>query len=226
MSSDRLRALEHESLGIVDAALAGAGPACVTCSFQSSGMVLLHMLRRRIPDVPVLFLDTLHHFDETLAYRDRMAKAWHLNVMTLRATQPAVGLWEHSLDDCCRRHKTEPLFAALESYAVWFSGLRRDQSASRANLQAIAPFQLPSGTSLTKVSPLAGWTTKDVWYYAKQHGIPLLPLYDEGYTSIGCAPCTTRPIDPANLRSGRWQGQKLECGLHVEQTNESLVVSR
>jgi phosphoadenosine phosphosulfate reductase len=221
MSSDRLRALEAESLGTIDATLAVERPACVTCSFQSSGMVLLHMLRRRTPDIPVLFLDTLHHFPETLAYRDRMAEAWRLNLITLSAAEPSIGLWQQDVDGCCRRHKTEPLFAALESYAIWFSGLRRDQAASRANLQEVATFQLPSGTTLMKVSPLARWTTKDVWYYAKAHEIPLLSLYDEGYTSIGCQPCTTLPIDPANLRSGRWQGQKLECGLHVEQASLS-----
>jgi phosphoadenosine phosphosulfate reductase len=226
MWSERLRALEHDSLGMIEAACSLEQPACVTCSFQSSGMVLLHMLRRRHPDVPVLFLDTLHHFPETLAYRDRMAEAWRLNLITLRADQPSIGLWQQDLDGCCRRHKAEPLFAALESYAIWFSGLRRDQSSSRANLQEVAPFTLPSGTTLTKVSPLARWTTKDVWYYAKAHEIPLLSLYDEGYTSIGCQPCTTPPIDPSNLRSGRWQGQKVECGLHVEHTRESLVVSR
>jgi len=222
MSSDHLRALEAESLGTIDATLSTGRPACVTCSFQSSGMVLLHMLRRRIPDIPVLFLDTLHHFGETLTYRDRMVEAWRLNLITLRAAEPSVGLWQQDVDGCCRRHKTEPLFAALESYAIWFSGLRRDQAASRANLQETATFQLPSGSTLIKVSPLARWTTKDVWYYAKAHEIPLLPLYDEGYTSIGCQPCTTPPIDPSNLRSGRWQGQKVECGLHVE----SLVDSR
>lgn len=218
MLSDRLRALEAESLGMIDAALSSALPACVTCSFQSGGMVLLHMLRRRLPNIPVLFVDTLHHFGETLAYRDRMAEAWHLNLATLRAAEPSVGMWQQDVDACCRRHKAEPLFAALESYAIWFSGLRRDQAASRANLQELATFRLPSGTTLLKVSPMAHWTTKDVWYYAKAHEIPLLSLYDEGYTSIGCQPCTTPPIDPSNLRSGRWQGQKLECGLHVEST--------
>lgn len=218
MSLDRLRVLEEESLRIIDTALAAHGSPCVTCSFQSSGVVLLHMLRRRNYQIPVLFLDTVHHFAETLAYRDRIAEAWRLNLVTLRAADPQPGLWQLSTDACCQRHKTEPLFAALESYTLWFTGLRRDQSPSRANLEALAPFRLPSGTTIQKASPLARWTTRDVWYYAKANAIPLLPLYDEGYTSIGCEPCTTRPIDPANLRSGRWGGQKLECGLHVEQT--------
>ena len=109
-----------------------------------------------------------------------------------------------------------PLFAALDAYDVWFTGLRRDQSPSRANLADVEPFRLPSGKTLRKVSPLAGWTTKDVWTYAKTYDIPLLPLYELGYSSIGCEPCTSLPLDPANPRSGRWQGQKLECGIHIQ----------
>src|SRR5262245_38794681 len=101
MSPDRLRVLEEESLHIVDAALAAHGRPCVTCSFQSSGVVLLHLLRRRNFQIPVLFLDTMHHFPETLAYRDRMAEAWQLNLITLRASDPLPGLWQVSTDSCC-----------------------------------------------------------------------------------------------------------------------------
>ena len=110
----------------------------------------------------------------------------------------------------------EPLFSALEGYDTWFTALRRDQSASRANLQEIEPFRLPSGKSIRRVAPLAAWTARDVWRYAKANDIPLLPLYELGYTSIGCEPCTTLPLDPGNPRSGRWQGEKLECGIHIE----------
>jgi len=77
-------------------------------------------------------------------------------------------------------------------------------------------FKLPTGHRLIKVSPLADWTNADVWTYLKRRGIPVLPLYDQGYTSIGCEPCTTPPIDPHNPRSGRWYGQKLECGIHIQ----------
>ena len=110
----------------------------------------------------------------------------------------------------------EPLFGALQSYDVWFTALRREQSRSRANLAEVEPFTLPSGKVLRKVSPLAGWTTRQVWTYAKANDIPLLPLYQLGYTSIGCEPCTSLPLDPSNPRSGRWQGQKLECGIHLQ----------
>ena len=85
----------------------------------------------------------------------------------------------------------EPLFSALEGYDTWFTALRRDQSASRANLQEVEPFRLPSGKMIQRVAPIAAWTASDVWTYAKEHDIPLLPLYELGYTSIGCEPCTT-----------------------------------
>jgi phosphoadenosine phosphosulfate reductase len=128
---------------------------------------------------------------------------------------PSPGLWRSNTDACCDRHKVGPLFKALESYDLWLTGLRRGQSPSRADLQEVEQFTLPSGRSITKVSPLAGWTANDVEEYAKQHEIPLTPLYDAGYTSIGCEPCTRRPTDPTNPRSGRWEGRKLECGIHV-----------
>ena len=206
--------------GVVTKALAAAATPCITSSFQAEDMVVLHMLRARQPDVPVLFLDTFHHFAATLAYRDEMVQKWRLNLVTLRADEPRVGLWETSTDDCCARHKVRPLFAALEQYDVWFTGLRREQSPSRATLEEVEDFRLPAGKRLTKVSPLARWTTRDVWRYAKEHEIPLLPLYDLGYSSIGCEPCTALPGDPNNARSGRWGGQKLECGIHVQPTRD------
>ena len=126
---------------------------------------------------------------------------------TPSAAEPSVGLWQTSTTDCCARHKVGPLFSALEAYDTWFTGLRREQSASRASLESVEDFRLPSGKHLVKISPLAMWTTKDVWSYAKAHDIPLLPLYEAGYSSIGCEPCTTVPLDPLNPRSGRWAGQ-------------------
>ena len=205
---------------VIRSALAVAKAPCITSSFQAECVVLTHLLRAERPDIPVLFLDTFHHFAETLKYRDELTLSWGLNLVNLHAAQPQVGLWQaESTEACCARHKVGPLFSALEQYDVWFTALRRDQSPSRAGLQEVEPFRLPSGKTIQRVSPLAAWTTKDVWAYAKQHAIPLLPLYDLGYTSIGCEPCTSLPLDPSNPRSGRWQGQKLECGIHI-QVNE------
>ena len=196
--------------------LARAKAPCITSSFQAECVVLTHMLLESAPAIPVLFLDTVHHFAETYTYRDDLARRWNLNLVTLRAAEPQPGLWRDSTERCCAVHKVGPLFAALEQYDLWFTALRREQSASRANLQEVEPFRLPSGKIIERVSPLASWTTRDVWTYAKEHAIPLLPLYEIGYTSIGCEPCTSLPLDPNNPRSGRWQGQKLECGIHIQ----------
>jgi phosphoadenosine phosphosulfate reductase len=201
---------------IIAGQLAAAAAPCITCSFQLSGVVVLHMLRKMVPDIPVLFIDTFHHFEEIYAYRDELVDRWNLNVVDVKAAEPAVGLWQTSTDACCARHKVEPLFAALEGYDVWFTGLRRDQSPTRAHLAHMEPFRLPSGRVLRKVNPVATWTDKEIQRYAREHAIPLLPLYAEGYTSIGCEPCTTVMIDPSNLRSGRWRGEKQECGIHIQ----------
>jgi phosphoadenosine phosphosulfate reductase len=203
---------------IIAEALKGAQAPCITSSFQAEDVVVVHMVRELRADIPVLFLDTFHHFAETLTYRDDLTKRWGLNLVNVRANEPTVGLWQTSTDDCCARHKVGPLFGALEKYDVWFTGLRREQSPSRANLAEVEAFRLPNGQQLSKVSPLAHWTMKDVWAYAKRHDIPLLPLYEIGYSSIGCEPCTMLPPDPLNPRSGRWEGKKLECGIHIQPT--------
>jgi phosphoadenosine phosphosulfate reductase len=197
-------------------ALARAQAPCITSSFQAECVVLTHMLLKSARDIPVLFLDTVHHFAETYTYRDEIADRWKLNLINLRAAEPQPGLWRESTDRCCAVHKVGPLFAALERYDVWFTALRREQSPSRANLQEVEPFRLPSGKIIERVSPLASWTMRDVWTYAKEHSIPLMPLYEVGYTSIGCEPCTSLPPDPNDPRSGRWSGQKLECGIHIQ----------
>ncbi|MEO8620868.1 MAG: phosphoadenylyl-sulfate reductase, partial [bacterium] len=178
------------------------------------------------PDIPVLFIDTVHHFAETYAYRDRLVKQWRLNLVNVRASAPLPGLWQTSTDACCARHKVDPLFDALEAHDVWFTALRRDQSPSRAQLADAAPVRLPNGHEVRKANPLANWSTHDIETYASIRGIPLLPLYEQGYTSIGCEPCTQRPTDPSNPRSGRWSGEKLECGIHTEAIGGTTTLTR
>ena len=207
-------------------ALAFPGPACVTCSFQAEDMAVLLMVRELQPDVPVLFLETGYHFEEVYKYRDEMTSRYHLNLVNVSAIESVaqheakVGqLYLSQPDQCCKMRKVGPLFGALERFGTWFTGLRRVQSPTRANLQVFDEFPLPTGTKLAKISPLAAWTDKDVWSFAKAHHIPLLSLYDAGYTSIGCAPCTALPGDPSNARSGRWAGRKLECGIHIAEAH-------
>jgi len=199
------------------------GTFCITCSFQAEDMIVLDFLRKRIPNLPVLFLDTGYHFAETYAYRDKMAREWNLNLQNLSAKQSVAEqeaqfgiLNQTDPGRCCHLRKVEPLFSALENYDLWFTGLRREQSPTRKNLKVLENHELPSGKRLLKVSPLAAWTWGQVWKYTAENKIDYLPLYDSGYRSIGCQPCTAIPAEGADARSGRWGGRKLECGIHTE----------
>ena len=207
----------NDARGVIVEALTGAQTPCLTSSFQAECVVLTHMLRSERPDVPVLFLDTFHHFAETLKYRDDITQSWGAE-----SDQPAcrgaagrsLAVGEHG--GVLRAPQGEAALLGARRVRCLVYGAPREQSPSRAGLQEIEPFRLPSGKTIQRVSPLATWTAKDVRAYAKRYDIPLLPLYDLGYTSIGCEPCTSLPLDPSDPRSGRWQGQKLECGIHIE----------
>jgi len=195
---------------------------CLTSSFQTEDMVVLHMLRAKVPEVSVVFLETGYHFPELIEYRDRMAREWDLNLInalpktTLEEHEKQFGLL-HIVEptQCCAIRKVEPLMRSLEPFAWWFTGLRREQSPTRAGLKKVEDHRLPSGKVLKKVSVLADWDWARVEAYAREHGIPRLALYDRGYTSIGCQPCTAVPEAGADARSGRWGGKKLECGIHT-----------
>ncbi len=196
---------------------------CLTCSFQAEDVLLTRLAIELEPDLPILFLDTGYHFAETYTYRDQVARGWHLNLINLLpeksvAQQEAEHglLYQSSPDLCCKLRKVEPLFNAVANYRVWLTGLRREQAKSRAALEESAIFTLPGGKQVLKLAPLAEWTTRDVWYACEQLSIPPLPLYARGYTSIGCEPCTSLPLDPNDPRSGRWAGRKVECGIHIE----------
>lgn len=206
-------------------AVLSANPAarvCLTSSFQAEDMAVAHLLRKRIPDVPVLFLETGYHFAQTYEYRDRMSKAWSLNLVnvlpehTVPEQESAFGVLHRSDPTrCCQLRKVEPLMRSLEPFDVWFTGLRREQSPTRRHLKKVELHRLPTGKTLWKVSILADWIWEQVWNYVNANEIPHLPQYDEGYLSIGCQPCTALPADPNNPRSGRWGGTKLECGIHT-----------
>lgn len=202
---------------------AGAGTGvCLTSSFQTEDMVVLHMLRDHLPEVAVIFLETGYHFPELIAYRDRMVREWGLNLVN---ALPKTTLEEHEKEfgllhiveptKCCAIRKVEPLMRSLEPFSWWFTGLRREQSPTRAGLKKVEDHRLPTGKMLKKVSVLADWDWARVEEYAREHGIPQLALYDRGYTSIGCEPCTAVPEAGADARSGRWGGKKLECGIHT-----------
>jgi len=197
--------------------------ACITCSFQAEDVLLLHLVRELKPEIPVLFLDTGYHFAETYAYRDKITAQWGLNLTNLLPAKTVAEqeaefglLYQSAPDKCCQLRKVEPLFAAVAKYKSWLTGLRREQARSRAALEEVADFVLPGGVTVRKLSPFADWTTRDVWELCTHFEIPLLPLYDLGYSSIGCEPCTSIPTDPNDPRSGRWAGRKVECGIHIQ----------
>ena len=213
---DRVRAVLAENV-------TGKGDVCLTCSFQAEDVLLTKLALELDAKIPVLFLDTGYHFKETYEYRDCIARDWNLNLtnlmpeLTVAEQESKFGiLYQTAPDKCCGMRKVEPLFKALANYRVWLTGLRREQAKSRAALEESAPFTLPGGAQILKLAPLASWTTKDVWYACDQLSIPLLPLHERGYSSIGCEPCTLLPLDPSDPRSGRWAGRKIECGIHIE----------
>ena len=216
---DHVHQLLHHEL----ASAPSPGDACLTCSFQAEDVLLLRLVQELHPNIPVLFLDTGYHFAETYAYRDKLTADWNLNLTNLLPAQSVpeqeaqYGLLHQTAPDrCCGLRKVEPLFAAVAHYKLWLTGLRREQARSRTALEEVANFTLPSGITVRKLSPFADWTTRDVWQLAEHLDIPLLPLYERGYTSIGCEPCTSLPTDPNDPRSGRWAGRKVECGIHIQ----------
>jgi phosphoadenosine phosphosulfate reductase len=206
-------------------ALERARLPAISCSFQPGGVAVLHLMGERRRGVPVLFVDTGYHFQETLEFKERITALWALDVRSVRTQQSAesqqayVGpLYRTNPDQCCEDRKTRPLFAALESHDTWITGLRRGQAASRGDAQVVERRILPSGRVITKVNPIVDWTEAELEAYMAIYDIPVHPLLGFGYASIGCAPCTARA--PLGSRSGRWAGAKTECGLH---TNLNVV---
>ncbi|MDQ3940943.1 MAG: phosphoadenylyl-sulfate reductase [Actinomycetota bacterium] len=197
----------------------------VATSFQSSGLVILHMLQAIRSDVPVLFLDTGFHFDESLEFKDRIKKMWKLDLVELRGDHGSAErqaelygaeLFRRDPNKCCEINKVIPLQKALEGYDGWISGLRRDQSPLRSETPMVEAQMLPSGNEVLKIHPLAHWTRADVNDYIVTHGIPTHPLFEKGFTSIGCRPCTRAIGYGEAERDGRWDGvSKSECGIHL-----------
>ncbi len=211
----------------VEDSLSHAERPAISCSFQPGGLVVLHLLGQRRRDVPVLFVDTGYHFQETLEFKDEITRLWSLDVrsVTTRQTMPSqqryVGLLHRTNPDlCCEDRKTGPLFEALRPYDTWFTGLRREQAATRRDTGVVERRLLPSGAVVTKVNPIADWTSADLESYTEMNDIPVHPLLRQGYSSIGCAPCTARA--DTGSRDGRWGGVKTECGLHTSLEPDSV----
>lgn len=189
-----------------------------TSSFGAQSAVLLHLWSQVAPERPVIFLDTGFHFDETLRYRDEIAARLGLVVQVVEPAMDAASfvlahgadIYLRDPDFCCGKNKVEPLAPHRARAKAWVSGLRRDQSATRANLRV-----LERDAHLVKVHPLVTMTASDVREYMKTHDLPEHPLVAKRYLSIGCAPCTRPVREGEDERAGRWAfSGKTECGLH------------
>ena len=219
-SIDELEAMSAEELLLWASAEFG-DTLCLTCSWQKQSSVLVHMVAS-LPHRPaVVELDTHLFFRESYETRERLVERYGLEL--LRPHVPSIAeqhrsegpnLWETDPDRCCHVRKVEPLIEALEPFAAWISGIRREQSPSRATIRKV---QWSERYGLWKIHPLADWDEKRVWSYIMANEIPYNPLHDVGYRSIGCIPCTRPTAANEEERAGRWAGSdKLECGLHLE----------
>jgi len=193
----------------------------MSSSFQTQSMPLLHMASRIRRDLLIFFLDTGYHFWETLIFRERIASEWKLNVLDLYrdsrwdvfAHQRTRTLPGDDPDLCCYLHKVQPMQKALKDLRAWISGIRRDQTPTRAKAKILEL----QDDGLLKINPLLNWTKSDVVNYIREHNLPPHPLLGKGYRSIGCAPCTLAVGLRDDERAGRWVGRgKTECGLHTE----------
>lgn len=191
----------------------------IACSFQKTSSVVMHLATTINPDARFFYLDTDLLFDETYETRDRLAEhfgvefeRWHGLSLAEQAEKHGERLWQSDPDACCGLRKVDPMRRALSTVDCWVSGIRREDSASRAN----APKLLwDPRFNLWKINPLADWTEREVWTHLYEHDIPYNPLHDQGYPSIGCTHCT-RPVVPGqSSRDGRWSGSgKTECGIN------------
>jgi phosphoadenosine phosphosulfate reductase len=186
------------------------GPDVVlAASFQDC--VLISLAAQVAPGIEVAFLDTGYHFAETLWYVEQVRSRFDLNLAVIKPEVALDDLWLTDPDACCAARKVEPLARALSGKAAWMSGLRRDEAPSRASSPIVS---YDVGRGLVKVNPIANWTDQDVAGYVHDHDLPVHPLADRGYASIGCWPCTRPVAEGESTRSGRWAGtDKTECGL-------------
>jgi phosphoadenosine phosphosulfate reductase len=183
--------------------------------------VLVDLAAKVRPGVDVLFLDTGYHFVETIGTRDAVEAVYDINVVNVTPEHSVAeqdqlhgkNLFERDSSACCRMRKVEPLGKALRGYSAWVTGIRRVEAPTRANAPLIS---FDKAFGLVKINPIAAWSDDDMQVYIDTHDVLVNPLVYEGYPSIGCLPCTAKPAEGADPRSGRWAGQsKTECGLHA-----------
>lgn len=193
--------------------------AVLSSSFGGQSAALIHMAVQIEPNIPMVFIDTGFLFKETHLFVEELKKRFHLNLRTYRASAPQKAVTQKYLDTrservglCCDDTKVALMKESLEGVSCWIAGLRRSQGAGRKDIGIVEEYQ----SGLVKVHPLANWSGKQIYGYMKEHGLPFHPLWEKGYTSIGCEPCTSLPTAGGGERSGRWAGSdKTECGIHT-----------
>lgn len=197
---------------IIEWAVAEFGDDITVASSFEDG-VLPHLAASVKPDIEILFLDTQYHFAETLWFVEELRRRYGLNIRVMTPQVRPDNLWQTDVAGCCAVRKVEPLNRGLAGKAAWITGVKRSDAPTRANAPIVS---WDAARSMVKVNPLATWTPLDVEIYSAEHGLPVNPLVERGYPSIGCWPCT-KPVAPGeDPRSGRWVGlDKTECGLHT-----------
>jgi phosphoadenosine phosphosulfate reductase len=174
--------------------------------------VLIDLATKVYPAIEVVFIDTGYHFPETLETVERVRQHYGLNLRMMTVALQNEPLWKADPEGCCSAVKVGQLDRALSGKAAWMSGLRRAEADSRVT----APLVARDLRGLIKINPIAAWSDQQIADYIANNNVIVNPLLLDGFTSIGCQPCTQRPTDPSDPRSGRWSGQsKTECGLHL-----------
>jgi len=183
---------------------------CMTASMTDA--VLIDLAVKVEPAIEVVFIDTGYHFPETLETMERVRRHYGLNLRIMTVPPHDEELWKVDPENCCSAIKVGQLDRALAGKEAWMSGLRRAEAPSRAG----APIVVRDLRGLVKINPLATWSDLDVADYVNAHDVPVNPLVERGYLSIGCWPCTQPVSEGDDARAGRWAGtQKTECGLHL-----------
>ena len=192
----------------------------MTTAFGYSGIVLISFVKDIIPNLPIYFIDTRLHFEETLKLAEKLKKEWNLNIIkistkyTEEELEKIIGkeAYKTNPDSCCNYRKIKPLLRVFKNKCAWLSSIRRDQAITREKVDVIEI----DGRGFIKINPMYNWTRDQTWMYIRKYDLPYNPLHDQYYPSIGCKPCTS-PVDKGGSeRDGRWRGMpKIECGIHV-----------
>ena len=211
---------------------AGLERVAIASAFQSEGTAVIHMATQIRPDVPIMFLETGFHFAETLAFKERLTEQFNLNVVELvgdytveeQAGKFGPRLYESNPKLCCNLNKVIPFDRAISQLDGWITSMRRDSAWTRKETPILLHYECIQDHWITKVNPMANLTRKQVFDYLRENSIPRHPLYELGYASIGCAPCTRMVFPGEDERAGRWSGTgKVECGIHANEAAREQI---